>query len=80
MTIELLDTENDDGNGENVTDAEKWSSYVERYADSSAPNALGSDHRKSRDSNNADHSDQEQDGVNTLITTVHNRCTNQVTT
>lgn len=58
MTIELLDTENEET--ENVADSEKYSNYVERYADNSntqMPN------RKSRDSNSADHSDQEQDGV-----------------
>lgn len=60
MTIELLDTESEDGGAENVADAEKWSTYVERYADASASSAL--DHRKSRDSH-PDHSDDEKDGV-----------------
>lgn len=61
MTIELLDTENEDGGAENVADAEKWSTYVERFADGSSTNAH--DHRKSRDSNNADQSDDEKDVV-----------------
>lgn len=59
MTIELLDTESEDGGAENVADAEKWSTYVERYADASVSSAL--DHRKSRDSH-PDHSDDEKDG------------------
>lgn len=58
MSIELLDTENEDN--ENVADSEKYSNYVERYTDNSNTNAMN---RKSRDSNSADRSDQEQDLV-----------------
>lgn len=58
MTIELLDTENEDN--ENVADSEKYSNYVERFADNSNTNAMN---RKSRDSNSAEQSDTEQDVV-----------------
>lgn len=67
MTIELLDTESEET--ENVADTEKYSNYVERYADNSNTNAIN---RKSRDSNSADHSDQEQDGVSKVLDCVAN--------
>lgn len=57
MTIELLDSVTEEN--ENVADSEKYSSYVERYADNSCTNS----NRKSRDSNSGDHSDQEQKKV-----------------
>lgn len=58
MTIELLDTESEEN--ENVSETVKYNNYVDGYVDNSNTNAIN---RKSRDSNSADHSDQEQDAV-----------------